>query len=153
MFFMDSDIFERIADSARIYDEAWCQILEKEGGCKHIFCVTRCKDCGYFTADKENKNVGECGIRSEPVFAGDFCSKAKERKEETVEFTDEERRLVKKLYDMGIETIEYDKVNHGFNLYKKGIMLHVTNLSFPTMIKNKYDIISIERLVKRYGLK
>lgn len=91
--------------------------------------LVHCKDCKHY-------NDGTCCKTKLKTEINGFCHLAEKKK--CVEFTEEEKDLAKKLYQMGFTIVTYDIGRNEFHLKSDiwKIGFHTSDQLFPTMSDN-----------------
>lgn len=129
---------------AILIDEALdsLQKLDKDELDSDMQEIVHCSDCANWKKSENANNVGDCTLRNEPMFSGDFCSKAERNDSKEFEFTEDEKLKAKHFQQIGLYKVEYCKDGNFFWLYmnrQKPERFSVYCKLFQTMIEKRIE--------------
>lgn len=137
-------LFDSLILQAILIDEAFdsLQKLDKEDSDSDMQEIIHCCNCDHWKKSEACDNVGDCALHNEPMFRGDFCSKAERNDSKEFEFTEDEKLKAKHFQQIGLYKVEYCKDGNFFWMYmnrQKPERFSVYCKLFQTMIEKRIE--------------
>lgn len=138
-------LFDSWILQAILLDEAFDSLerLDKEDSDSDMQEIIHCSDCAHWKKSENANNVGDCTLRNEPMFRGDFCSKAEKKQE--IKLTEQELVFAKALKSIQFDWVSYDAVFKRYTLHNSYFCggIATEDFPFPTLKENIGDSRSI----------